>query len=207
MWPHTREKTKEKHSIISNTDYELNFYKELYYKEGERKSSLDSSVYMPLALILALSVSACLLLSYYDFTANLVLMLYFIFFYTVSAILLAISIYKVLVLYNNLHGGHAYRFLPFPSELHQYHEELISYYEGYQNGKEKANEEFQAYLKQRFIDTTDHNSMVNDDRALTLYGAKKYIILCFLMLSLAVGMHGINYFAKAENRPNISRIF
>jgi heme/copper-type cytochrome/quinol oxidase subunit 4 len=182
------------------------FYKELYFHEIDRKERLDSSVSIPITIITAIIAVMYFLISNFDYTLGISLSISFIITIVITLIFLIISIYQLLILYNNLSSGYKYSYFPFVSDLNKYQNELRDYYSDLGEDKAKGDSEFNEYLKDNIIKHIDYNIIRNDSRSLTLYKTKKYLLFALLFLFLTLIPFGINYFQKPEKPQKIELV-
>ncbi|OLN21986.1 hypothetical protein BTO30_11675 [Domibacillus antri] len=139
-------------------------YKELYYKEMERKEQINARVQIPLGLIVVL-------ISGIFYCANSMHQvpesgrIAFLFFLSVSLISLFVAIFFI----NKCIFRNKFGYFPLPSEIKTYQDSL---YEHYQKIKEKCDVDAETYVNQKiskfliesYIIGTDNNIRTNDSR-------------------------------------------
>lgn len=81
--------------------------------------------------------------------------------------------------------GNVYSHLPFPGTLEAYRRDLQAYHGEAEGAESKADAEFNAYLRERLIQATDHNMETNLKRSARYYSANTFIAFMIIMVLLS----------------------
>lgn len=175
------------------------FYKELYFNEINRKEKLDDSSPTLITFFSAFIGALYFLCSTFDYTVLKEQTIAFLVLAFITFVLLIIAIVHFLIIYNNLDTGHRYSYFPFAKDIDDYDKELIEYYKD----EEDSNNEFNTYIRENMIKHIDYNTVVNDNRSLTLYRTKKFILYTICALFLTIVAFGINFVEKGDKIQKI----
>lgn len=145
----------------------LEFCKELYEFEIERKDKLDSVAAILPAAISGLVVAIVFVVKELAEAKSHPLSEIGFVLFGISAFMLAIA---VVCLVSGFHGS-VYRHMDYADKLKAYHDELASFHDGDTN---KADAEFNDYLKAKYIEFAAHNGRANDAKADRYYQARRW---------------------------------
>lgn len=176
-------------------DY-FNFYKELYFKENERRQEVNSALNIPLAVITALSSGTYFLITSFAYKADSFLSLVFVLLMVLTGITLLISIYFLIRAFSDFSKGYEYLGIPYVNELYNWHQELEEYCKTYELGKDHTDELFETYLLKNLVKHTDHNMYVNDKKLGYIYLSKKFLIGALVLIFISLIPFGNNFFKK-----------
>lgn len=181
----------------------LDFYKELYHKENDRRNDIEGSLNIPILIITTLSTVAFYFITNFDYKVNLFLLgdclsLKTVFItgvaITVGAIILSVYwLRRAFVHYSNEYD---YSGIPYLQKLHDYYKELVNYYQGIGKAVSDADEHFNNYLKDNLVKHIDHNMYVNDNKRRFIYKCKKILVVALITTLITSIPFGINYFKK-----------
>lgn len=160
----------------------LDFYKEFYFHEIERKYSLMKSMSLPVGVATLLS-SALLVIATRLQTVASLFDLGLLVLLVCTALLLCLSIYYMTRAYFN----HAYHYLPTTLEIASHRQELENFYkraEDEHRANVLADEETTRFLINTLASTAHHNSVVNDKRSRSLFWANASLSGALLLLIL-----------------------
>ncbi|WP_330441848.1 hypothetical protein [Flavobacterium sp. C4GT6] len=159
---------------------DLEFYKSIYDRELNRRTSLDDSVSNILTSISILIGVIWYFYSNVEYKSfirdnNLILVLLGLAF-----LLLLFSMIFLIKSYNNFLRGFNYPNIAYLQEVRAYQTEGVVDY----NKRVKANEQisFEEKLIDRLIRITDENTRINDRRAYDMYVSKTLMIISLSML-------------------------
>ena len=157
---------------------DIDFLKELYKIEIERKHQLSISINIPIALLVVFGgVLAKIGL---DFSYKYILVsCIFIIFYAFSIFFYLISIYCLIMSYYN---ARPYCYLTSPGILKQYYDDLCEYYVNNNEAEslEKTKIDFDALLLENYIQAIDTNLNNNDTKSRYINDAVLYIIITLI---------------------------
>ena len=169
----------------------LEFYKEQYYKEIERKNDISNSLATPIGIISALVAGLFYSLTSFNFTLNAILVVVFIL--TLIVILfLSISIFHLIKAFSDIQNGFNYAYLIDTDDLDKYHKELKEYYKQ-TNTTDISDEEFKDYVLSELIKSTGINQKNNKSKIKHRYLCHKYMIRAFLTMCILTISFGINF--------------
>lgn len=174
----------------------LDFYKELYHKENDRRQEVITSLNIPLAVITALSSGTYFLITSFDYTVETFLTGIFIFFMILTGISLLGAIYFLIRAFSDFSKGYEYSGIPYVNELYNWNKELEQYYETYKEDKDLPKDLFKTYLLENLIKHTDHNMYVNDKKHGFIFRSKKFLILALVLILISLVPFGYNFFKK-----------
>lgn len=173
----------------------LEFFKELYYKETDRKNNIISSFSTPIGIISALVAGIFYSLTTFDFSFYLMLSLFFVGLVLWSVTMLFIAIYHLIKALSNFQNGFTYAYLSNADNLYNYYTQLKNY-----NLQHKiydsSNEEFDEYILNELIQATALNQKNNDNKMHHKFLCSKYMTSSFLVLCVVTVPYGINFGIK-----------
>lgn len=173
------------------------FYKELYFKQIDRKISLESSLNTPISLTSIVVGALFYFLFNYDFSIDFFQNFLFIFIILISFILIGISVHNLIMSYNNFKNGYDYEYLPYSLETEKYYDELVNYYKD-PNVKAEGSAEidFENFLIDKMNKYHDINAYNNDVKSSYLFKAKKFLVLSLILTVFSTGIFSFNYIYK-----------
>jgi hypothetical protein len=152
------------------------FYQHLYEVELQSREHLQSAVSTPLSVLVLVGTALVLLAQKFE-SDRLAL---HVVFWTSFAVTVAAFLRTVYMLVRSFHG-YVYHRIPFPSQLLAYHEGLTTHF-GARGLPGLAEEEFDLYWRQRYIEAGDRNAAHNANRVNYLLQANRALILCLCAL-------------------------
>lgn len=184
---------------MTNPDDILNFYKELYYKEIERKEQITNSLNIQIGVITGFLTIQFYLITNYNFTKDILAFL-FSFASSVTLTLSLISIYYLFLTYSNFLKGHSSSGFQTAKEIEDYRNKLINHY---RNDNDSICNEFKSYLIDEYKLHYDSSIAVNDKKVKFLFLSKKYSILGLIIIMISAILFLINFFNKDEEVKRI----
>jgi len=182
---------------------QLEFYKELYHKENERRQEVLTSLNIPIAIITALSSGTYFFITSFDYSIESFLSGIFITLISLTGISLLFAIYFLIRAFSDFTKGYEYSGVPYAQELYDWNKNLEEYFETYKNDKSLATEHFESYLMENLVKHTEHNMYVNDKKHGYIYRSKKFLILTLVLMLITLVPFGYNYFKKAKETHRI----
>lgn len=193
---------------------QFEFYKELYFKENERRISIDSALNIPIIVTTALVAGIYVLatsMSFHDVWLTILFALPII----VAAAFLFISIYWICTVFVTQGAFFfsttppTYAGIPFVGRLSQWHDQLEQYYRAHYandpNVATLADDEFKKYLVSEFIRSVDQNTHANDNKFSQIFNANKALVRSLYFVGLSIPFYFWSFFTKPESVIN-SRI-
>jgi hypothetical protein len=180
------------------------FYKELYFKENERRTEIESSLNVPLAIITALVAGIYILATTYPTEATFLVDICFWAGLTATFLVLALSVYFLVLAFSDAtnlfevfsaNNRFSYKGIPYPQGLFNWHQNLDRFYRqtvpNDPNLSDLADNELKTYVISQFVISADHNTFVNDRKLSVLFKCKKCLIisLIFNVIALFPYMH------------------
>jgi hypothetical protein len=165
------------------------FYKDLYFKEIERRSQLNNDISIPVGLATVLATAIFYYFTTYSFKQFFIFEIVFTFTLLSGTVTLCISVYFIIQSYTFFGRNMPYDYIAFPKEIEKYYVDYINYETAIGIAPEQikinADTAFENYLLEAYIRTTSKNTCTNDKRSFNLYMSKKYIIISFISLFIA----------------------
>lgn len=152
----------------------VSFYQHLYETEWQTRDHLQAAVSTPLSVLVLVATGLVLLAQNFR-TDHHGLEIVFWSAYAVAAAGFMVAVYMLI---RSFHG-YVYRRIPLPSQLLAYHEGLLRHYTAL-GRPGLANDEFDLYLRQRYVEAGDRNAVHNTNRFDYLHQANRGIILSLL---------------------------
>ena len=182
----------------------LEFYKEQYYKEIERKNDISNSLATPIGIISALVAGLFYSLTSFYFTLNAIIVYFFIFILIVVLIFLSISIIHLIKAFSDIQNGFNYAYLIDTDDLDNYHKLLKEYYKQ-TNTTDISDAEFKDYVLSELIKSTGINQKNNKSKIKHRYLCHKYMIRAFFTMCILTISFGIN-FGLQNTKPKIQKV-
>lgn len=164
---------------------DLEFLKELYHKELERKDKINAKISFPISLTTLIlgGIFYCILNSG---EIEQCYRIYFFISLTISTASLIFATYFI----SRCIIGLKFGYLPIPSRIFEYKKNLYAYYKQDRDKNEEnydliVNNEFDQYLQETFIQLTDNNIVINDKKNQYLLNSTYTIVFSipFLFIS------------------------
>ena len=176
----------------------LEFLKEWFYKEEERKGTLNDSLNIPIGILTGIVAVIYFALSNYNYeNGDKFLKSFFIILIIVCVLFWLRSIFYLLFSYNNFHRGYAYKAFPSANFIKKEYETLTPYYEEYKSEFEETGVTLdklaEANIEEILVQCIDNNVFNNDKKSGYLHNAKTSIIICILTLFFSSILFSINY--------------
>lgn len=175
----------------------IEFIKEWFYKEEERKHSLNDSLNIPIGILTALIALISYIFNEFNSIKENVYIIYpFYFFFIISMLFWFVSTFKLLQSYNDLYKGYAYLGFPKPSFLKDENLILKDYLE---KNKEHIDENTNlANLEKDSLETLliqclETNVYNNDKKSAYLHSSKIHMINCLISIVFSSVFFTINF--------------
>lgn len=184
----------------------IEFIKEWFYKEDERKNSLNDSLNIPIGILTALIALTSYIFNEFnpinekDYIKHL-----FYFFIFISLTFWLISVFKLLQSYNDLYKGYSYLGFPKPSFLKDDSEILKKYIDENKELLDKniTLEELEKNnLENLMIQCLETNVYNNDRKSAYLHSSKIHIINCLIFIVLSSAIYTKNYIGNKNDKIN-----
>lgn len=173
------------------------FYKELYFKQIDRKNSLESSLNTPISLTSIVVGTIFYFLFNFDFSINCYQNFFFITITIIVFIFIGISVHNLIMSYNNFKNGYDYEYLPYSLEIEKYYDELVNYYNDPNVQSDgSADIDFENFLIDKMNEYHDVNAYNNDVKSSFLFKAKKYLVFSLILTVTSTGIFSFNYIYK-----------
>ncbi|GGD68443.1 hypothetical protein GCM10011514_35680 [Emticicia aquatilis] len=147
-----------------------NFYKELFYKEVDRRKDFNNSIVVPITLLTGVFSIIFYLISAYKFINWVFIDYCFIVLFSFSTIFFIICAYYTVKFYSNIDSGFKTIELPRPDEIEEYRKELWLFHDK----ADVANEAFNTWLIEQYITATVNYQTNNDLKSTHFFHFKKY---------------------------------
>lgn len=177
---------------------DLEFHKELYHIENERRNTVNESLSIPIAIATGLLSFLFYLVTTFDYAQNGCSVCAFLVLSIIGAIPLGFAVYSLTRAFSNLTSGFEYKGLPYPKDLLEHRRKLIEHYTQYGAGATKGEEKYKEYLLEKFAEHTNHNTLVNDQKTRHVFNAKRAMVYSLVAMVVACFPFGYNYFHKTD---------
>ncbi|MBW8003477.1 MAG: hypothetical protein FVQ80_15925 [Planctomycetes bacterium] len=165
----------------------LDFFKEQYYYELDRKHQHLRLLNISLIIVGAIMGTVWLYLSSFEFSQG-ILTCSFVFALAIAIIGVLGAISFIII----SHFDYEYRYLPGGSELLEWYNQLVGYYDKYPGAN--ALEHFEKELISRFSYAAHINMMNNEKKSKSIHNANKFIIISIVGILICSIPYFINYF-------------
>jgi hypothetical protein len=182
----------------------LEFYKEQYYKEIERKNDVTNSLSTPIGIISALVAGLFYSLTTFDYSLYTSLTIIFLLVFCGAITFLSISVFHLMKAFSDLHNGFSYAYLIDTDDLDNYYQKLKSYYEQV-NTTDNSDKDLKEYVLNELIKCTGVNQKNNKSKIYHRFLCHKHMIFSFLMMCGLTLPFGINY-GLHDSNPKIQKI-
>lgn len=177
----------------------LEFYKEFYFREHDKRNEINDSLSLPIGLITALIAGTFYLLTTFDYSVFSWLLIVFLAIVSIGFVFLILSIYFLIKAYSNFPVGYEYMKIPDVDLIEKYREDLKKHYA--EEKKEDISEkEVEEYVLQEIIRNTGDNQRNNKEKAKFRYNCEYYLIISLIILGASLPFYGINYASKSESK-------
>ncbi len=175
---------------------QLEFYKDLFHKENDRRHLVNNSLNIPIAIISALSAGIFYFITNYKLELKLEYNLNLLFFglIFISIISILISAYFLIRVFVKFRSSNEYCGIPLVKVLNKYYNELLTHYDT----EEEANDMFKEYLLDIFVMIVDNNMGVNDKKFGLIFISKRWTVVCLTSTLLC----SIPFIYNFSNRPS-----
>jgi len=173
------------------------FYKELYFKENDRRQEVLNALNIPIAVITGLSTANYLFITTFNYSMNDILNYVFVIMVSLTMLSLIMAIFFLIKAFSDFSKGYEYQGLPYPGELYKWHNQLKDYNQQY-GLTDNSDEKFENTILEKFLACTDHNTYVNDKKHGYIYNSKKFLVTSLILSLLILFPFGYNYFNKGD---------
>lgn len=183
------------------------FYKEMYFKENDRRMEVQNSMNIPIAVITATASVLFYLITtmnYGDGKSNNYI---FILLIGISIMGLLISIYNLIRAFGEFFKGYEYSSIPYAQQLYDWNIELEKYYENIGNSSDDAIKHFDKYITENLIKHTDHNMYVNDKKFAYIFKSKKNLVFSIIFTLLSVVPFLFSKYTTVKENPQTTKIY
>ena len=194
------------------------FYKDLYFRENDRRTELENSLNIPFAIITALVAGIYILATTFPYSSEEGAAKYiFIVLMVGTALTLAGAVFFVILVYGDASGffhifnprnTFSYRGIPYAQSLLNWHENLVVFYTSNPplpnsagvvlSALEQADVDLEEYLLNQFVAATNHNTFVNDRKLTDIYRTKKLLIISLIFNFLALFPYMFGFVTKKD---------
>jgi hypothetical protein len=175
---------------------QFEFYKELYFKENERRQEVLNSLNIPIAIITALSSASYFFITSFDYKIESFLSGIFIALISITGICLLFAIYFLIRAFSDFTKGYEYSGIPYTNELYNWNKNLEDHFEEYENDRTLAKEHYSVFITENLVKHTEHNMYVNDKKHGYIYRSKKFLIIALILTLITLIPFGYNHFKK-----------
>jgi hypothetical protein len=185
----------------------FDFYTESYYKELEKKDSLEDALNMPLSIASATLAVLFYFSTSYDYALDgwcgCICRITFLLLILVAFTSITIAGHFLTMFYNKgfKFRGYPYNYLRSLSEIDTFYKSLIKYHEERKESVELAKEELEQDLMEQLHTGATANAKLNDTRTEYLHKAKMWLMRSLIPLVISAGLFGYNFYMKDKKEP------
>lgn len=160
-------------------------YEKLYFHEVEAREKIAARLQIPLAVFLSITSLYGYFLKGYSIENSGAWNIAF-------SIVCVVSVYffiRSLIYFKKAFFGSEYRFLPAARVAEGYRQELFELYksydgtDGYSDCQTLVSHHFKNYLLKEYIDSSSHNTVINDKRSEALHKSNSFVIFNIVPLA------------------------
>ncbi|WP_316634260.1 hypothetical protein [uncultured Flavobacterium sp.] len=182
----------------------IEFLREWFYKEEERKNCLNDSLNIPIGILTALIALISYFFNEFNPTKESIYIKYpFYLFIIISLFFWVLSVFKLLQSYNDLYKGYSYLGFPKPSFLKDENEILKDYLKKHKKllDKNTTLEELEKNsLEKLLIECLETNVYNNDRKSAYLHSSKIHIINSLILILILSTFFTANYIRNKEEK-------
>lgn len=165
---------------MQTSEQRLDFYKELFYKEVDRRKDFNNAIIIPITLLTGVFSIIFYLISAYKFSDWGVLNYSFVVLLGVPSVIFIICAFHTIRFYSNIDAGFQTIELPRPNEIEDYRKSLLNYHKKVSDVEEVFNE----WLIEQYILSTTNYQINNDLKTIHFFRFKKYFFYGLIALFL-----------------------
>ncbi|RYU95845.1 hypothetical protein [Emticicia agri] len=165
---------------MRTSEQRLDFYKELFYKEVDRRKDFNNAIIIPITLLTGVFSIIFYLISAYKFSYWGVLSYGFVILLAASSLIFIICAFHTIRFYSNIDAGFQTIELPRPNEIEDYRKSLLNYHKK----ASEVEEVFNDWLIEQYIMSTTNYQVNNDLKANHFFQFKKYFFYGLIALFL-----------------------
>jgi len=185
---------------------QFDFYKELYFKENERRQEVLNSLNIPIAIITALASASYFFITSFDYKIESFLSGIFIALISITGVCLLFAIYFLIRAFSDFTKGYEYSGIPYAKELYDWNKNLEDYFEEYEDDRSLAKKHYTKFIIENLVKHTEHNMYVNDKKHGYIYRSKKFLIIALILTLITLIPFGYNHFKKDEKVHKVELI-
>lgn len=186
------------------------FYKELYFKEQERRHEVSNALNIPLAIITGLIAGFYVLITTFSYEIHWLVIVLFVLFLLAAVGFLFAGIYWLVLAFVTKAGFFKFKFtnvfeyktIDFLVKIRDwYTQEHVAnmYYDAGTPGiEEKATNDLKENLIAQYIEKADHNATVNDQKLSYIFNCKMFLIYSLLLSAAAFVPYLVAFFWKPD---------
>ncbi|MBF4473727.1 hypothetical protein [Flavobacterium sp. HJJ] len=183
------------------------FKKDWFYKEEERKDTLNNTLNIPIGILTAIIAGLYFIITKFNYEncGGNILKFLFITIILFTSIFWLASIYYLLRSYNNLYDGYKYKAFPSAHFIEDEYNNLETYYNTYKDSL-APNITLDSLVEDNIeiilTNCLDTNIFNNDRKSAYLHDAKIQILNCILSLFVASIFYTFNYIYHEKNETH-----
>jgi len=184
--------------VSALTDFEHDLYKDLYYREHERRDKIESSLTFPAGILsLMVGVGAYLARSLAPLSADL----WSIVCGVACIVLMTCCGLAGYCLVRVVYPGQLYRHTPRARQIGKYASDLLDYYRasGAQAPEPQVLDELKREMANSFMDHADSNAGNNAVKLAHRYRGFRWLTIALLLLCLASALFSIRSLASPDS--------
>ena len=171
----------------------LEFYKQVYFFEHDRRNILDARLTLPVGVVTLLAGGVVFFFQQDAATAVTAACVILVSTFAAAFALIVACVYFVRTLYN-----HTYHFMPTVQELETHRQALVQYaaalqshYAQYPNAAASgtaptSDERFRAYIVEELCKGSDYNARTNARKSGFLHRGNSFLVLALVLLLVCV---------------------
>ncbi|MFH2135837.1 MAG: hypothetical protein ABII81_11805 [Pseudomonadota bacterium] len=177
------------------SESQIELYEKLYFHEIEVRENLNGRLQLPMAIIVSLAGVLGYLIQNVDdrqFSASLAI-------FTITIFLSSVTLLTAIFFFVRSWFNHTYAFFPSAKDTEEYRNLLASTYLGFEDGKQLANQYFEEYIQNNFINCSTQNTQCNDIRSLNLHKTNGTLIIATILVFASFTFFALGKLDQAKN--------
>ena len=160
----------------------VEFYRNLYEDEWVRRAEVRQSASLPAGVLALLAGVLVFYARSYSYPPG-----WISYVFVVSLAVASSAFMMAVYMLCRSFFGPKYRRIPWPSQLRDYEEGLLRFYKSKGDDATSANEEWEVFLVDRYVDASNRNSENNANAGEYLHKANRAVVVALIATGLGAG--------------------
>lgn len=174
----------------------LTFYKELYYREIDRRKDFNNAISVPIALLTGVFSILFYVISVYDFSQWIFQDFLFLASVFISFVLFIVSGFHTIKFYANIDAGFKTIEIPGPLQIEKYRLDLLDYHKDIEETDKKLTD----WLISEYLASAENYQINNDLKARHFFKFKRYFIYGMTILIFSGFLFMLNFIRERDHK-------